>query len=85
MSVRRAMIRRRFSTFPMPIHEFTSHVGVHVHGNRAPDVHDADSGCFCCTCGCATAAGAAMPIRPSRPWLGATPEGGLLPASNPVW
>jgi len=82
MSMRRAMKRRRFSTFPMPIHECTSHVGVLVHGNRTPDVHEAGPACRCHAFGCATTAEAAMPIRPSRPWLGVTPLFGMARSAS---
>jgi len=77
MSEREAVIRRRLSTFPMPIRECTSHIGVLVHGKLRSRVHEADSAGRCRACGWTTAAGAAMPIRPSRPWLGATPVFGM--------
>ena len=47
MLVRKAVIRRRLPAFPLPIHECTSHIGVLVHGNRTPDVHEADPACRC--------------------------------------
>ena len=77
MFERKAMIRRRFSTLPMPIHECPWHFGGGRTQNRACDGHAADSACRWSACGCATASGAPMPIRAPWTWMGGTPHLGM--------
>jgi len=61
----------------MPIRECTWHFGGRRTRNRVLDVHASGSAYRWRACGCTTAAGPAMPIRPSKPWLGATPHLGM--------
>ena len=67
----------------MPIRECTRHFGGRRTGNRVLDVLASGSACRCCDC--ATSAGTAMPIRPSKPWLGATPISACLDRHRAEW
>ncbi len=66
----------------MPIRECTRHFGGRRTGNRVLDVLASGSACRCFDCGCDTSAGAAMPIRPSKPWLGVTPISACLDSAS---
>ena len=57
----------------MPIRARTSNNGVHCARKPRFPVRDSASVCRRPPCGCTTAAGAAMPIRSLRLWMGATP------------
>ena len=73
MFEREAMIRRRFSTFPVPIRACPVHFGGGRTRNRglAGHVPGRTSRWRCCSC--ATTGGAPMPIRAPWPWLGGDP------------
>ena len=56
----------------VPVHGCALEVGVLVHGFRHSAGHRAGFACRWPPCGCTTTTGSPMPIRPSRPWPGAT-------------
>ena len=74
---REAMIRRRFSTLPLPIQRCPAYIRVDVHENRARTGHTAHSATCWRSCACTAYAGAAVARGRLRSLPGATPVFGM--------